>query len=101
MRSSRVPGPSGTAVSAKAPSSRVKVTDLATFTRQDGPFVLTAVPEGTGTLDERIDRARRLCGWEVEVGAMVTELAAPTADEVEALRRWDPEQRFLRPDRPG
>jgi acyl CoA:acetate/3-ketoacid CoA transferase beta subunit/acyl CoA:acetate/3-ketoacid CoA transferase alpha subunit len=86
-----------------SPGTRVRalVTDLATFTREDGPFVLTAVPEGTGTLDERIDRARRLCGWEVEVAGKVAESAAPTADEVEALRRWDPEQRFLRPDPPG
>jgi hypothetical protein len=28
----------------------------------------------------------------------VDELAVPTASEVEALRRWDPQRRFLRPD---
>jgi len=86
-----------------SPGARVRalVTDLATFTRGDGAFVLTAVPEGPGALDERIDRVRQLCGWELEVGAMVAELAAPTEDEVEALRRWDPEQRFLRPDPSG
>ncbi|HUY67123.1 MAG TPA: CoA-transferase [Acidimicrobiales bacterium] len=86
-----------------SPGARVRalVTELATFTRGDGAFVLTAVPEGPGALDERIDRVRQLCGWELEVGAMVAELAAPTEDEVEALRRWDPEQRFLRPDPSG
>jgi len=86
-----------------SPGARVRalVTDLGTFTREDGGFVLTAVPEGPGTQDERIDRVRRLCGWELEVVGPVAESAAPTGDEVEALRRWDPEQRFLRPDPPG
>jgi len=93
----------GTVPYITSPGARVRalVTDVATFTREDGPFVLTAVPEGPGTLDDRIDRVRRLCGWDLEVGAMVAESAAPTRDEVEALRRWDPEQRFLRPDPPG
>jgi acyl CoA:acetate/3-ketoacid CoA transferase beta subunit len=74
------------------------VTDLATFTREEGSFVLTAVPQGPEPLDERIDRVRRLCGWELTVAGRVAELEGPTGAEVDALRRWDPEQRFLRPD---
>jgi hypothetical protein len=60
--------------------------------------VLTAVPVGPDTLDDRIERVRQKCGWPLEVADQVSELAAPTADEVETLRRWDPQQRFLRPD---
>jgi acyl CoA:acetate/3-ketoacid CoA transferase beta subunit len=80
---------------------RALVTDLATFERGEGAFVLTAVPEGPEPLDERVERVRRICGWEVTVADHVAELANPTDDEVEVLRRWDPQQRFLRPDQPG
>jgi len=83
-----------------SPGLRVSalVTDLGTFERRDGGFVLTAVPVGPDTLDDRIERVRQKCGWPLEVADQVSELAAPTADEVETLRRWDPQQRFLRPD---
>jgi acyl CoA:acetate/3-ketoacid CoA transferase beta subunit/acyl CoA:acetate/3-ketoacid CoA transferase alpha subunit len=86
-----------------SPGTKVSalVTDLATFERQEGSLVLTAVPEGPDQLDERIDRVRRLCGWELAVADHVVELESPTGVEVEALRRWDPQQRFLRPDTPG
>jgi acyl CoA:acetate/3-ketoacid CoA transferase beta subunit len=86
-----------------SPGVRVRalVTDLATFERGEGAFVLTAVPEGPEPLDERIERVRRICGWEVTVADHVAELGNPTEEEVEALRRWDPQQRFLRPDPPG
>jgi acyl CoA:acetate/3-ketoacid CoA transferase alpha subunit/acyl CoA:acetate/3-ketoacid CoA transferase beta subunit len=83
-----------------SPGDRVSalVTDLGTFERRDGVFVLTAVPEGPGDLRQRVDAVRNLCGWELAVAPEVRELPGPTADEVEALRRWDPQQRFLRPD---
>jgi acyl CoA:acetate/3-ketoacid CoA transferase beta subunit/acyl CoA:acetate/3-ketoacid CoA transferase alpha subunit len=83
-----------------SPGDRVSalVTDLGTFERVDGSLVLTAVTDGPGGLDERIDRIRSLCGWSLVVGDTIAQLAAPSAAEIEALRRWDPEQRFLRPD---
>jgi acyl CoA:acetate/3-ketoacid CoA transferase beta subunit len=83
-----------------SPGLRVSalVTDLGTFERREGEFVLTAVPEGPDTLEERIERVRERCGWPLDVADQVSELAAPTPAEVETLRRWDPQQRFLRPD---
>ena len=83
-----------------SPGDRVSalVTDLGTFERIDGAFVLTAVPEGPEELDSRIERVRQRCGWELVVADEVAELGSPTAAEVETLRRWDPQQRFLRPD---
>ena len=57
---------------------------------------LVAVPEGEGTIEERVDAARRACGWDVEVVPQVEELPAATPAEVEALRRWVPRGWFLR-----
>jgi acyl CoA:acetate/3-ketoacid CoA transferase beta subunit/acyl CoA:acetate/3-ketoacid CoA transferase alpha subunit len=83
-----------------SPGDRVTalVTDLGTFERVDGALVLTSVPQGPGDLDDRIGQVRARCGWELAIADDVVELAAPTAAEVETLRRWDPQQRFLRPD---
>ena len=65
---------------------RALVTDLGTFEKVDGEFVLTALAPGA-TLDE----IRGLCGWELRVaGGELPVLDVPTADEVGALRRWDP-----------
>jgi acyl CoA:acetate/3-ketoacid CoA transferase alpha subunit len=76
---------------------RALVTDLGTLEKDDGDeLVLTAVPVGEGTLSERIDAARAACGWDLAVAADVSELAAPTPDEIAALRRWDPRGWFLR-----
>ena len=76
---------------------RALVTDLGTLEKDDGDeLVLTAVPVGEGTLSERVDAARAACGWDLAVAAEVRELAAPTADEIAALRRWDPRGWFLR-----
>ncbi len=58
-------------------------------------LVLTAVA-GDGTLAERVDAARAACGWELAVAPEVGELPPPTADEIAALRRWDPRGWFLR-----
>ncbi len=84
-----------------SPGDRVGafVTDHGTFERVDGSFVLTAVPDGPGDLAQRVEAVRARCGWELVVADDLVQLAAPTAGEVGALRRWDPEQRFLRPDR--
>jgi acyl CoA:acetate/3-ketoacid CoA transferase alpha subunit len=76
---------------------RALVTDLGTLEKQGSDeLVLTAVPEGDGTIEDRIDAARAACGWDLAVAAGVRELPAPTADEVAALRRWDPRGWFLR-----
>jgi acyl CoA:acetate/3-ketoacid CoA transferase beta subunit len=77
-----------------SPGERVAalVTDVATFEKVDGDLVLTAVAEGTS-----VDGVRDVCGWEVAVADDVRVLPAPSAPEVEALRRWDPRGFFLRP----
>jgi acyl CoA:acetate/3-ketoacid CoA transferase alpha subunit/acyl CoA:acetate/3-ketoacid CoA transferase beta subunit len=77
---------------------RALVTDLGTFEKPtaDGELILTAVPEGPGTLDDRVEAARSACGWDVVVAREVHELGAPTRDEVGLLRRWDPRGWFLR-----
>jgi acyl CoA:acetate/3-ketoacid CoA transferase alpha subunit/acyl CoA:acetate/3-ketoacid CoA transferase beta subunit len=77
---------------------RALVTDLGTFEKPtpDDELILTAVPEGPGTLDERVQAARSACGWDLAVAREVGELVAPTRDEVGQLRRWDPRGWFLR-----
>jgi acyl CoA:acetate/3-ketoacid CoA transferase beta subunit len=77
---------------------RALVTDLGTFEKVDGDgeLVLTAVPAGPETLEERIEAARRACGWDLAVADEVRELAPPTRDEVARLRSWDPRGWFLR-----
>jgi acyl CoA:acetate/3-ketoacid CoA transferase alpha subunit/acyl CoA:acetate/3-ketoacid CoA transferase beta subunit len=83
-----------------SPGGRVSalVTDRGTFERRGDRLVLTAGPEGPGPLDRRIEEVRALCGWELDVDPAVAEYPGPTGDEVATLRRWDPRQRFLRPD---
>ena len=63
-----------------SPGDRVSalVTDLGTFERIDGAFVLTAVPGGPEELDSRIERVRQRCGWELVVADEVAELGSPT-----------------------
>jgi len=77
---------------------RALATDLALFEKGDGgELVLTAVAAGEGTVEERVDRVRSLCPWELRVAGSVAELDPPDPIHVEQLRRWDPEGRFLRP----
>ena len=79
------------------PARIVGRTDLGTLEKVGGDeLVLTAVPHSEGTTSERIDAARAACGWDLGVAADVRELDAPTADEIAALRRWDPRGWFLR-----
>ncbi len=73
------------------------VTDLGTFEKVDGELVLTAVADGEGTLEERLAEIRRRCGWDLTVSDDLAELSPVTDEEVAALRRWDPQGRFLRP----
>ncbi len=76
---------------------RALVTDLGVLEKLDGDeLVLTGVPEGDGTIGERVERARAACGWDLQVAPTVAELDAPTAAEVRALRAWDPRGWFLR-----
>jgi acyl CoA:acetate/3-ketoacid CoA transferase alpha subunit/acyl CoA:acetate/3-ketoacid CoA transferase beta subunit len=77
---------------------RALVTDLGILEKvgETGELVLTAVPEGDGTVDTRVAAARAACGWDLQVAPGVTELAPPTTDEVAALRTWDPRGWFLR-----
>jgi acyl CoA:acetate/3-ketoacid CoA transferase beta subunit len=84
-----------------SPGGRVSafVSDVGVFEKgEDGTFVLTAVPAGPGSIEERVGAVRSLCGWELTVARSLTELEAPAASDIEALRRWDPLGRFLRPD---
>jgi len=79
---------------------RALVTDLGIFEKLDGldggELVLTAVPAGDGSLDDRVAAARDACGWELRVTPIVTELAAPESEHVLALRNWDRRGWFLR-----
>jgi acyl CoA:acetate/3-ketoacid CoA transferase beta subunit len=72
------------------------VTDLATFEKpaplDRSTFVLTALAPGVTVEDVRV-----ACGWDLEVAGELSELAAPTAEEIAALRTWDPRGWFLRP----
>src|SRR4051812_32199672 len=77
-----------------SPGDRVSalVTDLGTFEKRDGELTLTALAPGT-----TVDDVRAVCGWELRVaGGELPVLDPPTADEVSALRRWDPQGWFLR-----
>ncbi len=77
---------------------RALVTDLGLLEKLElgDELVLTAVPVGAASLELRIDAAKAACGWELKVAPAVRELAPPTADELAALRMWDPEALFLR-----
>ncbi len=77
-----------------SPGDRVSalVTDLGTFEKRDGELTLTALAPGTA-----VDDVRAVCSWELRVAdGELPVLDPPTADEVSALRRWDPQGWFLR-----
>jgi acyl CoA:acetate/3-ketoacid CoA transferase alpha subunit/acyl CoA:acetate/3-ketoacid CoA transferase beta subunit len=79
---------------------RALVTDLGLLEKRgdlaSAELVLTAVPEDNAPIADRIAAARAACGWDLAVAPEVAELGAPTADEVGALRHWDPRGWFLR-----
>ena len=66
-------------------------TDLGVFERRGHRFELVAVAEGA--TPESIDE---LLGWPLVVAGDCAVLDPPGADEVERLRRWDPQGLFLR-----
>jgi hypothetical protein len=39
---------------------------------------------------------RAACGWPLAVSRELRELAPPAREDIEILRRWDPQGRFLR-----
>lgn len=73
-------------------------TDRGVFERDadSGELVLTGVPEGDGSVGERVDEVRARCGWDLVVAADVRELPEPRPHEIELLRGWDPQAVFLR-----
>jgi acyl CoA:acetate/3-ketoacid CoA transferase beta subunit len=79
---------------------RALVTDLGVLEKlgdlASSELVLTAVPAGDEPVADRVAAARAGCGWELQVADRITELGAPTPDEVGALRHWDPRGWFLR-----
>jgi len=79
-------------------SVRALITDLGLLEKLDGgdELVLTAVPAGGTPTAERVAAARAACGWDLQTTGTVGELPPPTADELGALRRWDPRGWFLR-----
>lgn len=75
------------------------VTDLGTFERgADGTFVLVALAPGATSVGDRVAAIRERIGWDLQVADDLTELDPVTAEEVAALRTWDPQGLFLRPD---
>ena len=80
-----------------SPGDRVTsvVTDLGVLRRVDGELRVAAVPAGTEPVAARVRALAGACGWDVEVARHVEELAPVGADEVLALRRYDPERLFL------
>jgi acyl CoA:acetate/3-ketoacid CoA transferase beta subunit len=78
-------------------SVRALVTDLGMLEKLDSDeLVLTSIPEGEVPVGDRVAAARDACGWPLEVAAELRELAAPSAEEIGALRAWDPRGWFLR-----
>ena len=77
---------------------RALITDLGTFEKLDpaGELILTAVPAGPDPIEDRVAAARAACGWDLVVAPQIEELPAPRADEIAALRAWDPRGWFLR-----
>jgi acyl CoA:acetate/3-ketoacid CoA transferase beta subunit len=77
-----------------SPGVRVQslVTDLARFEKRDGVLQVSALAPGA-----TFAQVRELCGWELdEPRAELPVLDPPAAEEVAALRRWDPRGWFLR-----
>jgi acyl CoA:acetate/3-ketoacid CoA transferase alpha subunit/acyl CoA:acetate/3-ketoacid CoA transferase beta subunit len=80
-----------------SPGGRVTTvaTDKGVLRKREGELVLSAVPEGAGSVEDRVREARGACGWDLRAERRVAEIAAVTLDEAVALRRYDPERLFL------
>ncbi|MBW2138810.1 MAG: acyl CoA--acetate/3-ketoacid CoA transferase subunit beta, partial [Deltaproteobacteria bacterium] len=48
------------------------------------------------TMEDRIARIRRECGWDLSISGNVTEIPPPTMKELSLLNRLDPEGLFLK-----
>jgi acyl CoA:acetate/3-ketoacid CoA transferase alpha subunit/acyl CoA:acetate/3-ketoacid CoA transferase beta subunit len=79
------------------PGERVRtlVTDLGTLRKLDGELRLTSVPGGPGSVDDRVAQAVAACGWPLSVVPDVAESEPVRADEISALRAYDPQRLFL------
>jgi acyl CoA:acetate/3-ketoacid CoA transferase alpha subunit/acyl CoA:acetate/3-ketoacid CoA transferase beta subunit len=73
------------------------VTDRGVMRRDPdrGELVVTAVPSGEGSVEERVRAFAASCGYEPDVARQVEELRPVGADEVRALRDFDRERLFL------
>ncbi|MGD9794481.1 MAG: CoA-transferase [Acidimicrobiia bacterium] len=70
-------------------------TDLGILRKRDGEMHISAVPEGPGTIDERVRTFRSKLGWEAQIDRQVTEISAPSIADAVALRRFDPQRLYL------
>lgn len=80
-----------------SPGQRVVsvVTDKGILRRDDGVLRVAAVPDGVGTLEERVRAFTASCGYEPDVARRVEVLSAVRPDEVRALREFDRQRLFL------
>ena len=80
-----------------SPGERVVsvVTDKGVLRRADGVLRLAAVPDGEGSVDDRVREFASSCGYQPEVARGVEELPAVRFDEVRALREYDRRRLFL------
>lgn len=75
-----------------SPGGRVSciATDLVVLERRDEGFVAVAIAPGSEAM------VRERLAWPLRIDPGCTDLVPPEPDELAALRRWDPEGRFLR-----
>ena len=80
-----------------SPGQRVVsvVTDKGILRRDDGVLRLAAIPDGDGTLEDRVRAFVSSCGYEPEMVREVEALPAVRSDEVQALREYDRRRLFL------
>ena len=82
------------------PGERVKtlVTDMGIFQKMGDEFILTDYfPTPTiSSSEEAIDRIRQNCGWELKIAPQITEVSAPSLEELLLLRTLDPQGCFTR-----
>jgi hypothetical protein len=87
-----------------SPGTRVRavVSDIGILSKRRGDLVLTHLAPGSEPLAERVAFARSRCGWDLEVADDLRELRPVTGDDIEELRKYDPEGFFTgRPSRDG
>lgn len=83
------------------PGGRVRtvVSDLGVYEKSDehGELVLSGLlPDyGGAGKEERVQRAKAACGWELRVASHLQEMDPPTAEELRLLRLFDPRRYFL------